>query len=105
MFIGHYSSITLFYHTHTVEGVTYCHSHIYLLGKSSVPVQLPQHSKEQQKLIQDYNHITWNSDTEILLVEKPYLKLVEEIQTPVASTISLAGILFSPLRAPPAFFA
>jgi hypothetical protein len=103
MFIGHYSSITLFYHTHTVDGVTYCHSHLYWLGKTSVPVQLPQHSEEQQKLIQDYNHITWNSDAEIPLVEKPLLKLIEVILTPATISISLAGMLFSPLRAPPSF--
>lgn len=103
MFIGHYSNITLFYHTHTIDGVTYCHSHFYWFGKSSTPVQFPQHTKDQLKLIQDCNHITWNSDAEIPLVEKPLLKLIEVLLTPTAITCSHAEMLFSPLRAPPSF--
>jgi len=103
MFIGHYSNITLFYHTHTIDGVTYCHSHFYWFGKSSTPVQLPQHTKEQLKLIQDYNHITWNSDVEIVLVEKPVYTLIEEFLNPSVASTSLAKVLFSPLRAPPSF--
>ena len=101
MFVGHYSNITLFYHTHTIDGVTYCHSHIYWLGKSATPIQFPLHTKEQLKLIQDYNHITWNSDTEISQVEKPIFILLEQLLCPTVVSTTLAKVLFSPLRAPP----
>lgn len=103
MFIGHYSSITLFYHTHTIDGVSYCHSHFYWFGKSSTPVQLPQHTKEQLKLIQDVNHITLNSDCEIAVIQKPFYSLVEEFITPEEINCSFAAVLFSSLRAPPSF--
>ncbi len=104
LFIGHYSNITLFYHTHTVDGVTYCHSHFYWLSKTSNPVQLPLHTKEQLKLIQDVNNITWNSDIEIPTIEKPFFTFIQEIFTPTATPNSLGAVLFSSLRAPPAFF-
>jgi len=102
-FIGHYSNITLFYHTHNIEGITYCHSHFYWLTKSSVPVQLPLHTKDQLKLIQDFNHITWNSDIDIPKIEKLFYSLIAKLQTKVITLNSLAEVLFSALRAPPTF--
>lgn len=102
-FIGHYSNITLFYHTHNIEGVTYCHSHFYWPTKSSIPVQLPLHTKDQLKLIQDFNHITWNSDIDIPKFEKPFYSLIAKLQTKVITLNSMAEVLFSALRAPPTF--
>ena len=46
LFIGYYGSITLFPHSHIVNGVTIVHSHPYKTDKSSVPSKLPHTGKE-----------------------------------------------------------
>lgn len=104
MFIGHYCNITLFYHTHIVDGVTYCHSHFYWSSKSTIPVQVPLHTKEQLKLIQDLNQITWNADAEIPTIEKPILSILVIFKTPSVTLNSLAEMPYSALRAPPLLF-
>lgn len=104
MFIGHYGNITLFYHTHVIDGVTYCHSHLYWVGKSSTPVKVPLHTKDQLKLIQDVNQITWNTDTEIPIVGKPILSVLAILETPTVTPNSLAEMPYSAHRAPPSLF-
>ena len=103
MFIGHYSNMTLFYHTHIIDNVRYCHSHFYRISKSTNSVQLPVHSKEQLKLIKEFNQFTWNSVCQIPVVEKPVYQLTEVFLCPNLVPDSLAKLLFSPLRAPPSF--
>jgi len=101
LFLGHYGNITLFYHTHTVDGITYTHSHFYGFGKSANPVQLPHTSNELQ-LIQELNQITWNSDISIAAVETPVHPLLSEFQCPDLQHHSLHTAIFTSLRAPPA---
>jgi len=103
MFIGHYSNITLFYHTHVIDGTTYCHSHFYWYGKSSIPVQIPPHTKEQLKVIKDFNNTTWNSDVDIPSIEKPIYSLITKFHITDITPNSLAEVLYSALRAPPTF--
>ena len=97
--------MTLFYHTHKIDGVLYCHSHFYGLNRSNHPVQLPHHSKEQIKLIQEFNQFTWNSDCQIPVIIKPVYQITTEFLCQNLVPVSLTNILFSPLRAPPSFLA
>jgi len=100
LFLGHYGNITLFYHTHTVDGITYTHSHFYGFGKSANPTQLP-HTNNQLQLIQELNQITWHSDISITAVESPYYQLLSEFLCPDLQHNSLFAPIFNSLRAPP----
>jgi hypothetical protein len=100
LFMGHYGNITLFYHTHTIDGITYTHSHFYGFGKSANPVQLP-HSNNELQLIQELNQITWNADISIAAVETPAFQLLSEISCADLQHHSLFAPVFTSLRAPP----
>lgn len=100
MFIGHYSSITMFYHTHTVDGVTYCHSHFYSADSQNDPVKLP-HSKQQLKLIQEINHTTWNNTIDFPELETPVYALVSEFLIANTAHTFYVTVPFCQLRAPP----
>lgn len=100
LFMGHYGSITLFYHTHTVDGITYTHSHFYGFGNSANPVQLP-HTNNQLQLIQELNQITWNAEISIAAVETPVFHLLREFRCPNLQHNSLFAPIFNSLRAPP----
>ena len=84
-----------------VDGVTYCHSHIYPIGNSSNPDSLPNHSKEQLKMIQDYNHFTWDSVIVLSELSNPLYTLLTVFSTPSTTQISTLDVLYYSLRAPP----
>ncbi len=102
LFLGHYGNITLFYHTHTVDGITYTHSHFYGFGKTANPAATA-HTGNQLQLIQELNQITWNSDIRIATVETPVFECLYEFRSRDLQLISLQPRLFTSLRAPPAF--
>lgn len=101
MFLGHYSSITMFYHTHVVDGISYTHSHFYWLNKSSNSVALPQHSQGELQLIQDFNQITWNSTTLFPAVEQPVFVLLTRFISAPKTLFPFLRVVHSSLRAPP----
>lgn len=102
LFLGHYGNITLFYHTHTVDGITYTHSHFYGFGKTANPAATA-HTGNQLQLIQELNQITWNSDIRIATVETPVFECLYEFRSRDLQLISLQPRHFTSLRAPPAF--
>lgn len=104
MFLVHYGNITMFYHTHTVNGVTYCHSHISGIDNSNKPVSVPTHSKEQLKVIKDYNHITWNYDVAFPKIANPFFVLLTVFYIPPTSQVQHQKVLYYSLRAPPYTF-
>ncbi|MCE1155914.1 MAG: hypothetical protein LWW91_07325 [Bacteroidales bacterium] len=104
LFMGHYGNITLFYHTHTIDGITYAHSHFYGFGKSADPVQLP-HTNNQLQLIQELNQITWHSAISIATVETPVFHLLNEFRCTELQQDSLQALPFASLRAPPSVVA
>jgi len=101
MFIGHYGSISMFYHTHSVDGVVFCHSHFYWFDDSSTPIQLPQHTQDELKLIHDYNQYTWSAETRIPQIGIPIVKLIDVFLCPQLVANLGADVLYTSLRAPP----
>lgn len=102
LFMGHYGNITLCYHTHTVDGKIFTHSHFYGFGKSTSPLQLP-HTNNQLQLIQEINQITWDSAISIVAVETPVFTLLNTFRCPDVQQDSLYKVVFASLRAPPSF--
>jgi len=103
-FLGHYANITLFYHTHEVDGKMYCHSHFSGdAGKSSPKIPLPKHTHSTTafQLIQLFNETCYVND----FVE-PHTGYFEQNpveikqKLPVSPAISSFHPIVS-LRAPP----
>jgi hypothetical protein len=57
MFLAYYASITLFSHSHIINGVTIVHSHPYSKGTDSKPFN-HQHSEKGVALIQFLSHFS-----------------------------------------------
>lgn len=91
----------MFYHTHSVDGIVFCHSHFYWYDDSSNSVQLPHHTQDQLKLIHDYNQFTWSSETVIPQVGIPFINLIDVFLCPRLVAIFYVEVLFNSLRAPP----
>ncbi len=100
LFIGHYSNITLFYHTHTIDGITYCHSHFYGFDTKEQPVPF-SHTSSQLQFIQEINQITWNSEISIAAVETPVYPILSIYCFPDVNQVEDRTIVYTSLRAPP----
>lgn len=103
MFIVHYSNITMFYHTHIIDGISYSHSHLYWFDKTSNSVALPEHSNMELKLIHDLNQISWSSDVEIPELPTPVFILLTEFILLPAIKSTAHNVLYYSLRAPPLY--
>jgi hypothetical protein len=57
IFLGFYASITLFTHSHIINGVTIVHSHPYSSGTSDKPIN-HQHSDKEFSIIQFLSSFT-----------------------------------------------
>lgn len=103
LFIGYYGSITLFPHSHIVDGVTIVHSHPYKTDKSSVPFKLP-HTGKEIMLIQTLSGFV--TAAFVIWFLALILKLVfQKILIPL-SFVGYAepgGYINYALRAPPSF--
>ncbi|MBP1676827.1 MAG: hypothetical protein H6Q20_1386 [Bacteroidetes bacterium] len=101
LFIIHYSNITMFYHIHVIDGVVYCHSHFYAFGSSSNAIPFQSHTPNQLKLIQDFNHITWNSVFSDLCISAPVLQLISELVIQNTTNFVNSVLRSYSLRGPP----
>jgi hypothetical protein len=105
-FIGHYASITLFYHTHEIDGQLYCHSHFFLFDKDDagkrIPLSSHSHTPDTFNLIRLFNKINFVNDLElpcVTFISNVYVK-IETIR--LLQSIILPAQFVVGLRAPPA---
>lgn len=104
IFIGYYSSTTLFYHAHIVNGEVVVHSHFYKPDSDNkTPFKSHSHPLASYNLIYQLNKI----NSEELSITSPYEQpillsqlVVYRLSTP---TVSLLTHSAAPSRAPPTF--
>lgn len=102
-FIGHYSNTTLFYHTHEVDGLVYCHSHFFgFKNTQGVPVASHAHTGNQLQLIDTFNQINITDELDFPESPTPVFRLSELKPAELPQTPQLNALLQLRLRAPPA---
>jgi hypothetical protein len=102
LFLGYYSSITLFYHAHLINGEVLVHSHPFKSDpNNNTPFQSHSHSSAAYNLINQLNEINWDSPLEMPNIPEP-TPFYSEIEYNYTSDFSYF-IYFSStqLRAPP----
>jgi len=102
LFLGFYASITLFSHSHIINGVTIVHSHPFNKGTGDKPIN-HQHSEKEYSLIQFLSHFSTTSafvlielSTLFCLLYKLFINPDENNQLKLRSKCNYS------LRAPPA---
>jgi len=101
IFLGFYASITLFSHTHIINGVTIVHSHAYKTGKDGKPIS-HNHSEKEYSLIQLLSNITTTFATGFVVLGIILLLLYRIIVLNNDDNyLNLSGNCTYSLRAPP----
>jgi hypothetical protein len=102
LFIWHYSSATMFYHSHFVNGIVIIHSHLY---KSSAPKKSPyqshNHPPSEYVFIEHLNQTNWNNDIHIPEVPEPLYVLNSILPENYISYVYPFRNYAIKLRAPP----
>ena len=102
LFIGYYSSITMFYHAHLVNGHILSHSHPYKHDKNNkTPFESHQHSSSAYSYIHQLNEASWKDTAANAEIPSPtihYFKSQDTYNTPFLKTSCFS---LSQLRAPP----
>jgi hypothetical protein len=101
LFIGYYGCITLFYHSHLVNGHLITHSHPY---KHSSPFEKHSHSGKAYLLIDQLNKINCEEASFTSPLPKAILVCFEEIETPYLWGHSFLICHSTKIRGPPSFF-
>jgi hypothetical protein len=101
LFLGYYGSITLFTHTHIINGITIVHSHPFNSGTKENPIK-HQHTANEFILIQFLAHFlatilffTFSIEAYKVVLRKYTLQKIKESFSKLTSLISYG------LRAPP----
>lgn len=102
VFIGYYSSITLFYHIHIVNGVAVVHSHLYKSNSDSkVPVKKHSHLGYTFDIIQKLSNVYSNgailNKIQLIVLTQVYVQLFK--YNSLNSGLKIYSEL--PSRAPP----
>lgn len=100
LFIGYYSGITLFYHTHLVNGEIIVHSHPFSKTKQS-PFQSHAHSSAAYVQIQHLMQADWESSPDIPQIPEPVIALGEYTIGYTSPFIPANSYSYAQLRAPP----
>lgn len=78
LFLGFYSSITLFYHAHFVDGHILSHSHPYKHDKNNkTPYEPHSHSSSAYNYIQQLNEASWKDTADIVEIPSPLIYYFE----------------------------
>ncbi|MBN2787947.1 MAG: hypothetical protein JXQ69_06435 [Paludibacteraceae bacterium] len=101
LFLGYYSSITLFQHVHLVEGHYIVHSHFYKSESQNTPVKKHSHPISVLFIIQQLNQI--NAEEGFLF--SPYQQPIFELQSILRPVLDVRACystqIYSSSRAPP----
>lgn len=103
LFVGYYSGISLFFHTHIVDGQAVVHSHFYNLdAETNNPVKKHTHPASAYDIIQHLNKVNFEALVDVSPYETPFL-LSQSIYRKIFSPdIIFSAILPKPSRGPPA---
>jgi hypothetical protein len=102
LFIGYYSSISMFYHAHLVNGIIISHSHPFKHEKKNQsPFKSHSHSSSAYYIIQHLNKTTWKDTSVIVVLPEPAIISFAWYNVYLSPTISTDCFSLSQLRAPP----
>jgi hypothetical protein len=104
LFVGYYSGVTMFYHTHTVNGVTIVHSHPFLkhTDKQGHPIE-HSHTREGFQFIQFTSHFVFTIFMAIVASSVFFILLSKHIYPIVKTFFHFDRDDNIPLRAPPVY--
>lgn len=100
LFVSYYSSITLFYHTHLVNGEVIVHSHPFS-KKNQKPFQSHSHSSSTYIHIQHLMYAVWESSPETPQITEPVISFCEYKVGYTLPFIHSSSYTYAQLRAPP----
>jgi hypothetical protein len=102
LFIGYYCSITMFYHSHLVNGHVLNHSHPYKHDKNNKsPFEPHQHSSSAYNYIHQLNEASWKDTAVSAKIPNPAIYYFESICAYNTPFLKTACYSFCQLRAPP----
>lgn len=102
LFLGHYSSITMFYHAHIVNGRVLSHSHLFKHDTSNKsPYKSHSHSSSAYNYIQQLNEASWKDTAVLVEILCPAIYYVEYQCVYNAPFLKVSDYSFGQLRAPP----
>jgi hypothetical protein len=104
LFLGFYSSNTLFFHKHIVNGSVLSHSHPFRHDKNSrTPFESHSHSPYEYNCIKQLNEASWKDTADS--AEAPSVVVFHFEPCFIYNTpfITVSDYTFSQLRAPPSF--
>lgn len=103
LFVTYYGGTSMFYHSHSVDGVTVTHSHPFQKGATDDASNTTHHhTKDALQLIQLLNQTTWEASSTPLLVPAPaYLEICTQ-QPVTVECFKTHHLRYLSLRAPPA---
>jgi hypothetical protein len=100
LFMGYYSSITLFYHAHLVNGEIIVHSHPFSKTKQG-PFQPHSHSSAAYVLIQHLMQANWENGPDFPQIPEPVIAPCENKISYTSPLIASDLYSIAQLRAPP----
>jgi len=87
LFVGYYASITLFYHSHIINGIRISHSHPQLFGTDEDGVPVDQsHSEDELNFIQLLSHFITSPVAGFVFIKQ---EMILENLYPIPVVISL----------------
>ena len=102
LFMSYYISITMFYHSHNVNGQIITHSHLYNHDKTNKnPYESHSHTSSQYNVIQHLNEANWDNSSASFQLPSPIIINIDfcfEYSTPLVNSNDYS---FPQLRAPP----
>jgi len=102
LFVGYYAGITMFYHTHNVNGQLITHSHPFVHDKSNKsPFESHSHSSSEYSLIQQLNETNWDKSSDIVQLPEPIRIAYEYCSEYISHDVCSTNQAYSQLRAPP----
>lgn len=101
LFVGYYSSVTLFFHAHLVNGVVVVHSHPFQKSTGNGPTQSHSHSSSALVLIQHLNQLLWESGPAATALPEPVVFNYEGHLICNLLPATAGNGTYTQLRAPP----
>jgi hypothetical protein len=102
LFVGYYSSLTLFYHVHYINGRLVSHSHPCKQDKSNkTPFESHSHSSAEYEYFQHLTETNWNEPPAIFKLPVPVVFELADYKSDVSYPIVSNIYSFIQLRAPP----
>jgi len=103
LFLGYYSCISLFYHSHIIDGVIISHSHPYRNSQEKKwPNSSHRHSSTTLILIKCLNEINHDTVFEDIRISVPEFLFIAFTEAFSANAVASDLYFVSPSRAPPA---